>query len=125
MSNSLSSTDVAALEMLSQQTIQLAAHYQRNAEDAGIVRQFLAARWKLAESLERLPDAELERSYRGSFGKAYQAVIATDLRTEKYESAGPVGESEQSLLGLLETALTKGWGEPRALQHFLALSLYR
>src|SRR5438876_172670 len=75
MPNSPSSTDAGALEMLSQQTIQLAAHYQRNAEDAGIVRQFLAARWKLAEALERLPDAELERFYRASFGKVYQAVL--------------------------------------------------
>lgn len=121
-SNSHSVNDPVSPETLSLQISRCALQYSSDPNDEAVLRQLVQGRFNLAKALFHLPEAELEKAYRGAVGKAHHDLLTGTLRMACSDG---VDEAERDFVEGLLSHVKEGWHSPAATAHFMAASLYR
>ncbi|TAE69821.1 MAG: glycosyltransferase [Oscillatoriales cyanobacterium] len=98
---------------------QYLGEYQKDQTNQVALAHIRQLRRQLADYFVNLPAEQLEKCYSGEAGKAYQMLVNSTI---KYEA---ITDTEQSLIGQLETHLSQGIKTLKDVGYLLAASLYR
>jgi FkbM family methyltransferase len=98
---------------------QYLGEYQKDQTNQVALAHIRHSRRQLADYFVNLPPEQLETAYSGEAGKAHQMLLNSTI---KYEATT---DTEQSLIGQLETHLSQGMKTLKDVGYLLAASLYR
>ena len=96
----------------------LARQFRENNGNREILAQLRQGRRLLAEFWLRVLSEELPDTYAGEAGEAHRALLDSGIKDEL------LTESDREFLAQLASGLSRGWAEPKAIQTFLAATLY-
>ncbi|MCH2048239.1 MAG: methyltransferase domain-containing protein [Trichodesmium sp. ALOHA_ZT_67] len=92
--------------------------YYIDPSDESVVKELRQLRKQMADFWINLEPQKLENFYLGEMGKAYQALLNSEIQNQS------LIESEQEFLQQLATQLSQGIEAPKAINYLLAAILY-